>query len=906
MSKWLSSVNNLLENLDGQAETVAETVAEQATTAGITSNLRRLNSTLANNATALTNNITKVASGAATYSNDGDDDEYYDDDDEYYDHDEEEDGFFQDDECGYDEEFTTDEDDLQDDTEGNDSKDPVGGSFPSSETTSETTSVVTSGNSGATGLHVPKNDSQPSGIGADSTEIKELQEREPGPGETMESKSPSSNQKIINRTRGSQQPSAIESTIPLEAPAPEEENDPVRGTRTSNRSKPTMGKDPIVPKDVESSSETPNVDKKVSTAAARSVDPSTPLPQSETSNTLVAATKEGRIKSRSPPKLPVIQASAHLDQAAPLPTAVPSTPFPSKSHTEPPNVQQQQQQQLDAAKLQKKVQQQQQQYQQSLASKTKNIQSLQSQVTKLQEEVATRASMTQDLQQQNKALEERLQASEREIEAQAKELARAGDEMELIRSNAKDEREDLMDDHEDAMEDIQKAHEAALDKLRSEYEKTIAEWKDRYESEVSLRQQEGGDSVRELMDANQREKEALKQLAEATSRNEELQTKLDVVVGHETSLKEQVDASLESAQTVAANEQRAREQLDEANVLHAKQMAQRQARESELEQTVLEMGTALTLAKQQLQQQANQRSKGALEEEHQQHPNGSYYKEQWEQVAEELETLTVQFTMETQRREALQQELSEVSKERKQELALMQVKQQQHDRKVAELESTIHRLQDSLRASNNEPSLPTNHTNSSLSGNRQQQKLEREIASLSEQLVKQQGLVKVAKSEILALKGRLQAANVRADEAEQARFATTTRSRTSYDVEGGDNTSSNSNNHRTTFSVRRRIKGGTNRGIRSIRSALPCLVSRNSGNPAMDQIGLTIDAIDSWMVDTGSFMRHEPFARLGLLLYLMTLHLWSFALVVFHNTEVVHGDFGSMDSNPRHWREHHT
>ena len=72
----------------------------------------------------------------------------------------------------------------------------------------------------------------------------------------------------------------------------------------------------------------------------------------------------------------------------------------------------------------------------------------------------------------------------------------------------------------------------------------------------------------------------------------------------------------------------------------------------------------------------------------------------------------------------------------------------------------------------------------------------------------------------------------------------------------------------------------------------------------MEQLAITIDAIDSWMVDTGSFMRHEPFARLGLLLYLMVLHLWSFALVVFHTTEVEHGDFGSMDSSPRHWREH--
>jgi hypothetical protein len=36
----------------------------------------------------------------------------------------------------------------------------------------------------------------------------------------------------------------------------------------------------------------------------------------------------------------------------------------------------------------------------------------------------------------------------------------------------------------------------------------------------------------------------------------------------------------------------------------------------------------------------------------------------------------------------------------------------------------------------------------------------------------------------------------------------------------------------------------------------------------------------------------------------MTLHVWTFALVVFHETEVPHGDFGSMGNSPRHWRDH--
>ena len=44
----------------------------------------------------------------------------------------------------------------------------------------------------------------------------------------------------------------------------------------------------------------------------------------------------------------------------------------------------------------------------------------------------------------------------------------------------------------------------------------------------------------------------------------------------------------------------------------------------------------------------------------------------------------------------------------------------------------------------------------------------------------------------------------------------------------------------------------------------------------MEQLAVTIDAIDSWMVETGAFMRHEPLAHLGFFLYLTILHLLSF------------------------------
>ena len=145
-------------------------------------------------------------------------------------------------------------------------------------------------------------------------------------------------------------------------------------------------------------------------------------------------------------------------------------------------------------------------------------------------------------------------------------------------------------------------------------------------------------------------------------------------------------------------------------------------------------------------------------------------------------------------------------------------------------------------------------------------------------------------------------ATSRADEAERSLAVAQNPQSTGriYDVESGGAGLASTK-------MRRRIKGGArgrfgSSAVRSVRSVLRMGPGRQS--PAMEQVAITMDALDRWMVETGSFMRHEPFARLGFLLYLITLHLWSFALVVFHTTEQPHADFGSLDNNPRHWRQH--
>jgi hypothetical protein len=77
------------------------------------------------------------------------------------------------------------------------------------------------------------------------------------------------------------------------------------------------------------------------------------------------------------------------------------------------------------------------------------------------------------------------------------------------------------------------------------------------------------------------------------------------------------------------------------------QLSQQQSREAELEKTVFDLGSALMAVQQKRQQVPVPKSIAETEN----------FKENFESVAKELETLKVQHDMEIQQREALQQEL---------------------------------------------------------------------------------------------------------------------------------------------------------------------------------------------------------------------------------------------------------
>jgi hypothetical protein len=525
------------------------------------------------------------------------------------------------------------------------------------------------------------------------------------------------------------------------------------------------------------------------------------------------------------------------------------------------------------------------------------LQSMQEELNKTTSELKTSQAETKKLEKQVNSLDIQLEATNSEIHAQVEELRRAGERMEKDRKLAQDEREELLDEQDDEIEQLKALHTTEVNDLKSSYGQQITELTNRLQVEETLRMQEDGDWTKELEDAVGRERDALKKLSEINMEKFKVESSASKLTTQQTALQTKLASALQSVKEAAEREREAEDKLDAALSLHARQLTQRQTREAELETTIFEIGSALTVAQQKRQRQLVQPLVNT--------ENGDSYKDKFEAAEDEAETLKVQLNFETQRREALQQELNDISKERSEEISSAQARQQQHDRKVAGLESTIARSKKSLQElkTGNSTTMTSTSDGQTTRLTSELAESKQEVARLSDQLLRHQRLAETSKSEILALKGRLQSATARAEEAEKSLVSAQSSSdyptRRTFDVEGGGGVYPN-----PMAPTRRRVKVRTASAGRSIRSALNIGPGRT--NYVIEQVVVTIDALDKWMVDTGGFMRHEPFARLGFLVYLMTLHLWTFALVVFHTVEVPHGDFGSMDNNPRHWRNHDT
>jgi predicted nucleic acid-binding Zn-ribbon protein len=494
------------------------------------------------------------------------------------------------------------------------------------------------------------------------------------------------------------------------------------------------------------------------------------------------------------------------------------------------------------------------------------------------------------LQASNASLRQQLDRAEDEVRAQHDELMAAAASLSEERAALKEEKDEFLADHEEEMENVQHRHQKEVQKLHKQYQAQIKGLQNSLKEQKAQFAKQGGDLSVEMDKVMEERDLAVERAAALQSNHDALFEQFDTLSSQHDALRQQCAALENAAESARQAERAAEEMADAALEQHKHQLALRQAREAELERTVADLGAALTA----LQTRSNGASSHHESASQSFHAEESLreYKEKCDVMAEELESAQTELQLVKQRCAALEIDVQELSRERDAEIASSQQRQRQHDEQFAALLAQL--------SSHMEPSMYPNGTLRSSDDSRLRHALheldeaKKQVESLSDQLMRQQGAVESSKSEVLALKGRLQATNSRADAAEVALASATA---SSYDIEGGGSGSKS----------RRRIKGGvralgggpsrpSHLAPRSVRAALGLRVVSGS---AMEQVALTIDAIDNWMVDTGAILKTEPLARFAFAVYLAILHCWCFALVFFHAVESEHGDISSLTHRGR-------
>ena len=500
-----------------------------------------------------------------------------------------------------------------------------------------------------------------------------------------------------------------------------------------------------------------------------------------------------------------------------------------------------------------------------------------------------------------------LDAAEREIEAQRAELDRAAGRMERDRSRHKQEKESAETSHKAEVAALVASHDRAMQQLKESHDSAVSEMEERVHRAEQQRAKEGGERDIELANALDRERASLASTAklqdEKTTMNERITSLMTEVSRLETRL-EHATSQMELA---AERERNAEEQLDKALSLHARQLSQRQQRESKLEQTVADLGAALVVAKGKIEAGMGgedfRRANSAPEED------PLDLKARLQDAHDEIETLRAQLQLERQRCSTLHNELQDLSKEQADELSGAHAKQRQYERKISDLTTLVAKLQSSLRRAAGDKALLVGddatasgeYTGIQHSGDEKKETdhLRKQIMSLSEQQTKM-------RSEISTLKNRLRSSSLRAETAEKGLEAANQRIQamlsgmSSTDEEMGL-TGRRKKRASSANPARRGFHKSTK--VESISSSLGLQPGRFPTGGWREMLSSLLDTFDALAIDLGSHFRHFPVSRLAFMLYLLILHMWAFFLLVYHaHAQGTGGDFHGPEALVRSYR----
>ena len=496
-------------------------------------------------------------------------------------------------------------------------------------------------------------------------------------------------------------------------------------------------------------------------------------------------------------------------------------------------------------------------------------------------------SQSRELQKEAKTLKRhvvklnsQLEQAEIEIQAQREELERAAERIEKDRTRYQQEKDAEKKRHHDEVQLLKRKQEEALEEAKIRSNTKLEEARRQFRELEQRRMQEGGDMDKELSDAVEREQEFMQKISLLEDEKTTFLSQIGILQAQQEALGSRLESLSQTADNAMAREREAEDRLDNALSLHARQISQRNNRESELERTVAELGAALVEAKATVRTQFSEdRTTAVKTNDNFQHA-----------LTGELEALQAHLALEKQKCDTLQRELRSLTRERTDEVALAATRQIESDRKVQEMSNEISQLRRELGEAKELTSgtiLNLNDTG--------------EMKTFSEDLLRQRELVISCKSEISTLKSRLRAAITRAEKAEDSLEMTRNSPDGADDVELGTKTR-----------LRGRLKKKSVGGFHASMSS--ALFLNSAQNERSTNLGKGLDMLDTVLLQSGTVLRFNPIARLffskllnsfdgkaksdiashsvsNLVSYLLLLHSWTFVLFFFH----AHGSFESIN-----------
>jgi chromosome segregation ATPase len=505
------------------------------------------------------------------------------------------------------------------------------------------------------------------------------------------------------------------------------------------------------------------------------------------------------------------------------------------------------------------------------------------------------------MRQSQQQLQMELSAVRRELHAVQAELAQAADTVATERAAAQEERDELLCEQEDELQQLKREYEGQLHTLRQQLRQAQTRFQEQWSETERERVQRDESLAGQLLEAQQRTKELEQTVQTLETSRAELQHQVDESREQSNATRQQLQSVRERLQVAERTVLEADERYDTLVQQHKSQLQQRLHREAALEQTVAELSRDAAVAATSNVDADMTPAANALAERDQMAALVKELRERLHVVTEELEARTTDCMESQERGQALERALSDVTQERQTEVAALQTQLQSQEARLHAVTHAHQRLLEQSARVHDTVAIGSIHGNTEAVPHQQLAReldlSKQQVATLSDQLRRQQGQTETYKSELLALKGRLQAAMVRAEAAEQHPQQQLAPDHLSEIELGTSPTASSSLHHR------RRVKGGRHNAARlgpstkTIRNALGW-PRHHSAMPRqkvwLQHVGDTMDALDVWMLQTGGILRHEPLARLGFAVYMAMIHVWCFALIMFHTIEAEHGDLGYL------------